>query len=336
VSVLATDRDAERIETALAVAGETARGDWTLKQLAGGWSRHTYVLAQGGRPRYVVRVKPPGALLQTSLVGEYRTYAALEGLPIPAPRVFGVEEAEETAFGGPFFVQEWLPGEGPNVWRRRAQDELAANWHGTRAIAEQFLDALVAIHAADHERFAHLGPVQEFGDVVDRWRATYEQMRLVEDPIVDEAYAWLRGRTPPDPHVGLVHGDYTIRNTLIDGERITAVVDWELAYRGDTRFDLGYVSLEYLAGKFVSPGSPLASATAERSWIYEEYERRTGRALDLQVVRTYSALGALMLVAILCTGIRMHAAGETDDIRMAWNRYAVPGLRQELTRLMEW
>ena len=79
-----------------------------------------------------------------------------------------------------------------------------------------------------------------------------------------------------------------------------------------------------------------AAATAERSWLYEEYERRTGRPVDLEVVRTYSALGALMLIAILCTGIRMHAQGETTDVRMAWNRYAVPGLRQELTRLMEW
>lgn len=328
--------EADRIATALAVAGEDAVGSWSLTQLAGGWSRHTYVLARDGEPHYVVRVRPPGALLQTDLVSEYLTYAALESLSIPAPAVFGVEEADETPFGGPFFVQEWLPGEGPNVWRRPAQAELEANWHGSRRIAEQFLDALVAIHAADHERFAHLGPVQSFAAVVGRWRATYEQMRLVHDPVVDEAYAWLLARPPTDPHVGLVHGDYTIRNTLIDGERLTAVVDWELAYRGDTRFDLGYLSLEYLAGAFVQPGSLLASATAERSWIYDEYERRTGRSVELEVVRTYSVLGALMLVAILCTGLRMHGEGETDDIRMAWNRYAVPGLRAELTRLMEW
>jgi aminoglycoside phosphotransferase (APT) family kinase protein len=334
--VIAPAVEAERIGTALALVGETARESWTLTQLAGGWSRHTYVLARAGEPVYVVRVRPPGALLRTDLVSEYRTYAALDGLPIPAPRVFGVEEANETPFGGPFFVQEWLRGDGPNVWRRRAQEELEANWHGSRAIAEQFLAALVAIHEADEERFTHLGPVQAFEDVVGRWRATYEEMRLVHDPVVDEAYAWLLTRLPADPHVGLVHGDYTIRNTLIDGERITAVVDWELAYRGDTRFDLGYLSLEYLAGAFVQPGSSLASATAERSWIYEEYERRTGRPVDLEIVRTYSVLGALMLVAILCTGLRMHAEGKTDDVRMAWNRYAVPGLRGELTRLMEW
>jgi aminoglycoside phosphotransferase (APT) family kinase protein len=123
---------------------------------------------------------------------------------------------------------------------------------------------------------------------------------------------------------------------LVDGGRVTGVIDWELAFRGDTRFDLGYASLDYLAGKFVLPGSSLLCAVADRSWFYAEYERLSGRPVDLEVVRTYSALGALMLIAILCTGIRLYVDGRTTDVRQAWNRFAIPGLRQDLTRLLDW
>jgi hypothetical protein len=32
----------------------------------------------------------------------------------------------------------------------------------------------------------------------------------------------------------------------------------------------------------------------------------------------------------------MHVQGRTDDFRMAWNRFGSPGLRQDLTRLLDW
>src|SRR5262249_21941667 len=114
----------------------------------------------------------------------------------------------------------------------------------------------------------------------------------------------------------------------------TAVLDWELSYVGDPRYDLGYISLEYEAGKFAKPGSELLGSVAEREWFLREYERRTGRPVEAETVRTFAVLAALMLIAILTTGIRMYADGRSDDIRMAWVRFAIPSLRQELTELM--
>jgi hypothetical protein len=67
-----------------------------------------------------------------------------------------------------------------------------------------------------------------------------------------------------------------------------------------------------------------------------EYEKRSGRPVDPEVVRTYAGLGALMLIAILTTGIRMYSDRETDDVRMLWTRFAIPGLRQDLTALMDY
>jgi aminoglycoside phosphotransferase (APT) family kinase protein len=327
-----------RIQAVLDVLGETARetaAGWRLTQLVGGWSRHTYRLTRADRS-YAVRVKPPDSLLDTSLVTEYRTYVELRNAKVPVPTAHGMNPSEDNVFGGPFFVMDWVTGEAPVVWRGGDRAALEANWHGSRSLGTDLVETLAAIHAVPTPGFGFLGPPRPFADVVGHWREIYEKHRLVRDPVVEAAFAWVASRAPDPVEPGLVHGDYRIGNTMVRNGRITAVMDWELAYLGDRRFDLGYATLDYHAGKSVAPGSPLVCAVAERDWFLGEYERLTGTTVDREVVRTYSALGALALITILLTGIRMYADGRTRDVRMAWNRYAVPGLRQDLVRLMGW
>lgn len=311
--------------------------EWAVQQLAGGWSRHTHLISDGTGRKYVVRAKPPGSLLETDLLREYRTYVELNRAKVPVPTVYGVVDTDDTPFGGPFFVMDWVAGEAPVTWRRSERAALEENWRsGNRSLGNDLVQTLAAIHTAPVDGFGFLGQPRPYEQVVDIWRETYQRQRLVRDPIVEEAFSWVAAR-PPDPvDPALVHGDYRIGNTMLRNERITAVVDWELAYLGDPRFDLGYVSLDYLAGKFVKPGSPLLCAVADHDWFMTEYERLRGQQVDREVVRTYSALGALVLIAILLTGIRMFADGKTTDVRMAWNRYALAGLRQELTQIMGW
>jgi aminoglycoside phosphotransferase (APT) family kinase protein len=331
----------ERVAAALAVlrdAGALTAVDvdarWELSQLAGGWSRHTYLL-RGGPGAYVIRVKPPGSLLDTDLLREYRTYVELGNAKVPVPTVYGAN-TDDNPFGGPFFVMDWVAGEAPVAWRTKDRAALEANWHGSRSLGTDLVETLVAIHRAPVASFGVLGAPRPFADVVGDWADTYRRQTLVRDPVVEEAFAWVAAREPDPVPPALVHGDYRIGNTMVHDERIAAVVDWELAYVGDPRFDLGYVSLEYFAGKFVGPGSDLLCAVCDRDWFFAAYERLTGTVVDREVVRTYAALGALALTAILHTGLRMYADGRTTDVRMAWNRYAIPGLRQDLVRLMGW
>lgn len=323
----------------LVAAGELSAADrsrdWAVTQLAGGWSRHTHLLTDG-TTSYVVRVKPPGSLLDTDLEQEYRTYVALRSAKVPVPATYGVNTAQDTAFGGPFFVMDWVQGSAPSTWQRIDREALEANWASTRSLGTDLLETVVGIHQCPVTDFAHLGPVRDFPAVVDRWQDTFERQRLVRDPIIDESFDWVRSREPDPVPAALVHGDYRIGNAMVHNDRLAAMMDWELAYLGDPRFDLGYASLDYLAGAFVRKGSDLLCAVADRDWFFAEYGRRTGAPVDREVVRTYSALGALVLLTILHTGIRMYADGRTSDIRMAWNQYAIPGLRLELTTIMGW
>jgi len=315
----------------------------SLEQLEGGWSRHSWTArvedpAAGtdSAHDYVVRVRPQGALLDTSLRQEYDTYALLVDDPVPTPRVHGFVDDDASAFGGPYFAMDRLPGRSLNVWRPGDREVLQRSWDDGRGLAEDLVRDLAAIHAIDADRVAGQIPLRSFSETVDHWRGIYEEVRLVQDPVVDEAYAWVRSREPAPVAPRLVHADYRIGNCLIEDDRITGVLDWELSFVGDPRFDLGYMSLDYHAGKFAAPGSPLLNATAEREWFHARYTELTGVPVDQETVDTFSALGALMLFAILSTGIRVYADGGTDDIRFLWSRFALPALRQDLSHLMGW
>jgi aminoglycoside phosphotransferase (APT) family kinase protein len=316
--------------------GETATG---LTQLEGGWSRQAYVLATataaGATREFVVRVKPEGALLDTDLRQEFEVYRLLGARGIAVPAVYAYEDADN-AFGGPFFVMDRAPGSSPNVWRRRDRAELEANWEACGSLAEDLLDSLVRLHAIPAADAPPVLPRRDFEAAVAHWEEVQGQMALVRDPIVEDAYAWLRDREPDPAEPAIVHGDYRIGNCLNQDGRITAILDWELSYVGDPRYDLGYISLDYEAGAFTRPGSPLLGSIAEREWFFDSYEARSGRPVDREVVRTYAVLADLMLTAILTTGIRMYVDGRSDDVRMVWTRFALSSLRQELTKLMRY
>lgn len=312
-----------------------------LEQLEGGFSRHSYAARvrheDGHEDQYIIRARPRAATVDSDLEREFHTLVLLVDEPVPTPRVHGFEASVDNAFDGAFFVMDRMKGSAPNVWRERDREALAEDWKHGRGVAEDLVVHLASIHAIDAERAVQGAIVaRDFAATVDHWQSVYEEHKLVNDPVVNEAYAWVRSRRPDPVAPSLVHGDYRIGNCLTDGGRVSAILDWELAHVGDPRFDLGYMALDYHAGKFTSPGSPLLNAVAEEGWFYSRYTELSGRPVDAAVVSTFTALGGLMLFAIMTTGLRVYARGETNDIRMAWTRFVLPGLRQDLSRLMGW
>lgn len=324
------------LETLRADGVDTA-GDWELTQLAGGWSRHTHLLTRrDGERGYVVRVKPPGALLDTDLEREYRIYAAAGRAGVPVPAVRGFRTADDSALGGPFFVMDRAAGHSPLVWRSRDRTALEENWRTSRSVATDMVETLAAVHEIPTGDLGFLGPPLGFSEVVQRWRAVHEKNADVDDPVVDEAYEWVLARDPGPCEPSLVHADFRIGNVLLADDRVSAVIDWELAYLGDPLFDVGYAAMPYYAGKFVQPGSDLVGAFAEPEWFVSTYARLRGIDVDPETVRTYTVQGTLQLIAIIGIGLRQFTAGQTSDPRMAWNRFVLPGLRQDIVRLMGW
>lgn len=337
----ATLTKTDAVTRALRDAGELGPAERVtgLEQVVGGWSRHSFFadaeLSDGRTRRYVVRAKPRGALLDTDLETEYRIYRALDGSGIAAPRAFCLEESEDSPFGGPFFVMDFVEGRMVNMFQARERAWLEAEFDQSRRLAGDMVENLARIHTLPAEQFDEV-PELGFLDVVSHWRGVYEDKRLIRDPIVEEAYDWLADNVPQDTWPGLVHGDFSVRNALVAEGRVRAILDWELAYRGDVRFDLAYLLLPRLAGKHLRRRSDLVNAFAEEGWLLERYGELTGREVDREALRPFEMLGTMMLLATQFTAVWMYTHGHTTDMRMAWSRFSLPGLRQDMTRLMRW
>lgn len=307
----------------------------SVTQLAGGWSRHTHRVRTSHR-QLVVRVRPAGALLDTDLGLEYRLYIALRDADVRTPQVYAYVDDDASPFGGPFIVMEHIEGTAPNMYDRGDQRRLAADFASGRVIAQDMLANLAAIHALSPDRLPAGLPVLDFAAVVARWRAVYETRRLIRDPVIEEAFAWVAERAPAEPWTGLVHGDYRIGNVLLHDGRVQAILDWELCYQGDVRFDIGYQAIPRAAGKHLRARSPLMAIYADRAWFLDRYAELTGRRISEADLATFSMLGIMMLLATQLTATWMYAHGRTTDVRMAWSRFSFAGLRQDMIELMGW
>jgi aminoglycoside phosphotransferase (APT) family kinase protein len=148
---------------------------------------------------------------------------------------------------------------------------------------------------------------------------------------VEEALRWFRANKPEVPEQTLVHGDFRIGNMLVDGEELSAVLDWELARVGDPMYDLGYASTYYFAGKLINPieRPELACSLLEREWFYDQYEKRTGREVDRDRVRYWRAFSAFVMMTISLAGVHRFREGQANDVRSAWFQYTVPGLVED-------
>lgn len=309
-----------------------------------GWSRDTvsfrasWTDADGEHERrFVVRAESdeqvdgdrhdPGNDIAT----EYRTMAAVQDAAVPVPETIYWEPDTEV-LGGRFFVVDHRTGTAPIVWEREDRERLYDHWDGTSDLPDQFVDAAAGIHELGPADVPFLDHHEDYVDwEIDRWVRVYRESTPRREPAVEEAIRWFMANKPDVPEHTLVHGDFRIGNMLIDGEELSAVLDWELARLGDPMYDLGYASTRYFSGKLITPieRPELASSLLEREWFYDEYERRTGRAVDRDRVRYWRAFSAFVMMTISLSRVNRFREGRAGDVRSAWLQYTVPGLIED-------
>ncbi|HRD75728.1 MAG TPA: phosphotransferase family protein [Hyphomicrobiaceae bacterium] len=61
-------------------------------------------------------------------------------------------------------------------------------------------------------------------------------------PALEFIFQWLIDEAPEPRPTALVHGDFRTGNYMVDGGRLTAILDWEFCHWGDPREDLGWFS----------------------------------------------------------------------------------------------
>ncbi|PRX45977.1 aminoglycoside phosphotransferase (APT) family kinase protein [Prauserella shujinwangii] len=275
-------------------------GPLSAEVVEGGRSNLTYVVDDGTN-RWVVRRPPLGHVLPTAhdMKREHRVISALGETAVPVPRTLLLCE-DDSVLGAPFYVMEFVPGVP-----YRSRDQLAElGPERTRAIADALVDTLVDLHAVDPGAvgLADFGRPEGFLErQLRRWKKQLDASRSRELPGIDELHDRLAARIPEPQAASIVHGDYRLDNVLVgDGDRINAVLDWEMSTLGDPLTDLAllvaYAERDTLNLSFVSdvssaPGYPGTDDVIAR------YAERSGR--DVSALNWYLGMAFFKLAVIL-------------------------------------
>ncbi len=98
---------------------------------------------------------------------------------------------------------------------------------------------LAAIHAVPTGQLPANLPVMDAASGIAQLRASFDNFGA-DRPVIALALKWCADNQPPPVPPTLVHGDYRLGNIMVDGGRLSAVLDWELAHLGDYHEDLAY------------------------------------------------------------------------------------------------
>ncbi|MEQ8233520.1 MAG: phosphotransferase family protein [Gammaproteobacteria bacterium] len=303
-----------------------------LTRIAVGWSHETWLFdacwRDGGYARRLglcLRRDPGNALLRelSDLGEQFRVLQCLEQTPLPTPKPYWYE-SDAGILGRPFLVMEKVAGECPNPWGREGRA-----WYAAAAargvLPASFTDTLATLHTLDWQAAGldFLGVPAAGTDFARReiakWRAFIDQTGAPPHPVLSDLLCWLEANAPATSRLSLVHGAYRTGNLLIDGDRVSAVLDWELQAIGDPLYDVAYVLSD-----LNREGTDLLSNVVARETFFERYEAATGITIDEQVCRYYHLLYALRSAAFWLSAADLHARGASDDLRLARTAWSVP------------
>ncbi|WP_290819258.1 phosphotransferase family protein [Halovivax sp.] len=279
-------------------------------------------------PAYVLR-RPNKLRGEESFLEVRREYEVLRRLretAVPAPDPVFVCE-DESVVGDPFLVTTHLDGVAVPLG-----DDLPERFRTSSArevVATSLIDALAEVHSVDADRFADVCRRESTEEQLERVLGQLEAATGAtgrEPPAIWKVADWLRDNVPTSAETSLVHGDYRPANVLLAGgdrPEVAGVLDWETAFLGDPRTELGYFLLRWrddgdptppldglrerygdegaigelgatnergLAPFTGDPGSP------SRRELVARYEERTG--IEFENERFYRALAAITLATI--------------------------------------
>lgn len=281
--------------------------------------------------KMVLRMEPPESVVETSRLREYEVLQAMDGV-VPVPPCYWVD-ADGESLPYPALVYGFVDGVAkPTNLNTKQVTGIGLNYGpDVRAkLAPQFLAQLGAIHKAGPGVLSRLTSFDsaEVGSnaavirAVNWWRRVWEEDRAEDEPMMAVAANWLLRNAPPLDHVSLVHGDARGGNVLYTEHdaKISAWLDWELAYLGDRHQDLAWSMMNPYRHMSEDGKVELIGGMLPMDEYIETYERASGLSVDPERLAYYRVFCSYMSVAIcLGTGYRVARGGKThQDVVCAW------------------
>ena len=307
-----------------------------ISPLTGGTSSLTFLVeldgVAAGETPVVLKVAPPGLapLRNRDVLRQARLQQAVQGGRRPlAPDVLFTDQGEPPEVP-PFMAMNLVAGECVEpVLSEEAERPAPA------VVRARFFDA-VRVLAQLHEIVpaeAGLGdePVVALADEIDRWTHAFTTLPREMAGDYERAAKALRASMPAPLRPAVNHGDYRLGNTLCEGMRVNAVIDWEIWSVGDPRVDLSWMTYftDDAGHPAVAPGT--IAGTPARSEVVRAYEEALGRPVP--ELGWFDALTRYKEAA--ATGLLLKRAQKLGrPVKESMTRMDLPRLVQEAIRIV--
>ncbi|HEY1299501.1 MAG TPA: phosphotransferase family protein [Stellaceae bacterium] len=291
-----------------------------LEPLAGGSIQENWGLDAGfsgglldGEQRLVLRAAAATGV--PSSLDRIQEFAVLQaafaaGVTVPEP-LFAT--ADPAVFGKPFLVMRRAPGTAA-AHRITRNPELDP---ALPALAERLGRELARVHTIRPPRpdlgfltrYEETRPAQQIG----AFRA-YLETHPMPRPVLEWGMRWLEANVPAPAEPVLCHHDFRTGNYLLDGARLTGILDWEFAGWGDPHEDIGW---------FCSKGWRFArldreaGGIADRTPFYQGYEEACGRHIDRARVFYWEVLASVRWAVIALQQSERHIQGGERSLDLA-------------------
>lgn len=302
------------------------------KHLSGGASLETWAFEigeKGASERMILRRRADISSAAVVLTLDLRTEALLlqaalaHAVPLP-----GVAHVCDESDGlGEAIILRFIEGEA--LGRKIVGD---SRFNAIRPrLAGQCGRILSSIHCMAVPVGAVL-PTERAREVLARYEALYRASDL-QRPVLELAFQHLRRSAPSDGPAVLLHGDFRNGNFLVDASRgIVAVLDWELAHRGDAAEDLGWLCVN--SWRFGHPERPVGGF-GDYEMLLEAYAATGTEPPSLSRLRYWQAMGSLKW-AVMCLGMyNSWASGKTRSLERPMIGRRISETEIDLLNLLE-
>lgn len=135
---------------------------------------------------------------------------------------------------------------------------------------------LARIHAIPAAAIPDAIPLMNTADALAELKARFLSYGG-DRPVIALAIKWCEDHLPAPSDPVLVHGDYRMGNVMVDADGLAAVLDWELAHRGDAHEDLAFGCMTvWRFGRIDKPAFGVGSLED----YFAAYEAAGGGAVD--------------------------------------------------------
>lgn len=312
--------DLDVLAALLRADGYEVQGGLVADRVGRGQSNLTYLVRDERGARWIVRRPPRGELLASAhdVLREHRILAALSDTDVPVPQVLG-RYVDDALAETPVVVMEHV--DGLVVDRDEVAEGLGLSLRA--AIGPSLARTLAAVHEVDVDGVG-LGDLASRSPYaarqLKRWSRQWEASRTRDLPRLDAMTELLRRRMPEQSthggrDVALVHGDFHLRNVIVDPELgdVRAVLDWELSTLGDPLADIGSLLAYWPEASDGATHAFAASALpgfSSREQIARTYLEASGR--ERSDLDYWHALG-LWKIAVIAEGVMRRALDEPSN-----------------------